>query len=65
MPQKMEMKTITIAHNDPFVMARTVAARGILYINANSPKLPAPTYLPTSLSNPFSSLVTTIENVPL
>lgn len=55
---------VTIAQSAPLVVARTVAARGMLYIKANSPKLPTPLYLPTSFSDP-SSLVTTIENDPL
>lgn len=54
----------TIAHSEPAVIARTVAARGMLYISASSPKLPVPMYLPTSFSVP-SSLATTIEKVPL
>ncbi len=55
---------VTIAHSEPEVIALTVAARGILYIRANSPKLPEPVYSPTSLSEP-SSLDTTILKVPL
>lgn len=54
----------TIAHREPEVVARTVAALGMLYISASSPKLPEPVYLPTSFSVP-SSLDTVIENVPL
>ncbi|KAH9416121.1 hypothetical protein DERP_000618 [Dermatophagoides pteronyssinus] len=66
------LKISTFSINDSYslrfmkaqVTARTVAALGILYINASSPKLPEPTYFPTSFSLP-SSLATVIENVPL
>lgn len=50
----------TIAHRDPSVVAFTVADRGILYINASSPKLPELLYSPNSFSCPASSAMITL-----
>lgn len=41
--------SLTIAQRDPSLTAVMVAARGMLYMRASSPKLPEFSYLPTSL----------------
>ena len=56
---RVEVRRLTMAHNDPSDVATMVAARGWLYINASSPKLPLPSYLPTKL------LLTMISYCPL
>ena len=55
MPKKMRKKNIffglklTKLHRTPGVEALIVAARGILYMRASSPKKPLPSYEPTLL----------------
>lgn len=54
----------SIAHNAPVDCARTVAARGMLYMSASSPKLPAPSYVCTERSSPSGPRTSTV-NCPL
>ena len=53
----------TIAQSTPSVEAMMVAARGMLYMRANSPNDPLPSYEPTFFSSP--SIVTKMSNLPL
>jgi hypothetical protein len=55
---------ITIAQSDPSVVAFTEAERGMLYINASSPKLPESVYSPSSIIFPSSNVQKNL-NVPL
>ena len=54
---------LTIAQRTPSVEAIIVAARGMLYMSANSPNDPLPSYEPTLRSSP--SIVTKMSNLPL
>lgn len=54
---------LTRAHRAPCWVATIVAARGVLYIRASSPKLPLLSYFPTHRLAP--SFCTKISNVPL
>lgn len=54
---------LTRAHRAPSCVATIVAARGVLYMRASSPKLPLLSYFPTHKFVP--SFCTKISNVPL
>ena len=67
-PKKVEQENekhvpLTIAQRTPSVEAMMVAARGMLYMSANSPNDPLPSYEPTLRSSP--SIVTKMSNLPL
>ena len=51
--------TLTNAHTNPSVVDTIVAALGVLYMSASSPKLPELSYAPTLLS------FTKMSNLPL